>query len=127
MTGLDDALSTLAPLADMMATERLPPHLREDAVQEALIKAWQALEKGKPPGVVRFAMREAVVNVGRGRSMTGSKRKPGINGVDVHQRYGTPLTAVHEDGEEYLVVEPQTESAEDVYLAWEAVRARLAS
>lgn len=124
---IEAELVKMSRLFHMMAAEQTTPALRDDAYQECMIAAWQALAAGKPPGLVRADARRAAINVDRGRSMTGNKRKPGINGVDTHQRYGTPLVAVHDDGEEYLVVEPVVESPEDLFLAIEAVRERMAA
>lgn len=104
-------------MAAMMAAEQAPSQA-EDAAQEALIAAWQALAAGKAPGLVRADMRRAAINVDRGRSMTGSRRPPGANGVDTHQRYGTPLVATTEDGEEYLVADDPADLLEGVEMAY---------
>ena len=116
-------LTELHRLAEMMAHEQMTsrPNLHEDAVQEALIAAWQALEAGKPLKLVHSDMRRAVIHLDMGKSMTGNKRSPGRNGVDTHQRYGAPLTRQTEAGEE-LVVEPSDTATE---AALEAVETRV--
>ena len=126
---MEAELAKLTPLAGIMATEQTAQHpwLLEDARQEALIAAWQALAAEKSPGLVRADMRRAAINVDRGRSLTGNKRAPGRNGVDTHFRYGTPNHQVLPSGEETLLVEPVTDSPEDIVIALETVRERFAA
>lgn len=112
---IEDALRALEPVAGAMAGQYGGTEHWADARQEALIAAWQSLEAGKDLPLVRLNMRHAVMDVVlRGRRMTGNKYRPGV--ADTHRKYAVPLWKVDDNGEEYLVVEPEVASAEDEYL-----------
>ena len=102
----DELAEMVGPLRGIAWRYDLPDTVAEDAIQEALIAAWKILESGRSPALAWSAARQAILDVKRGRSMTGTKRKPGVNGVDVHERYGTPLVVVLPGGGETLVADP---------------------
>lgn len=101
-----ELLEMIGPLRGVAGRYDLPDVVAEDAVQEALIAAWQILDSGRSPALAWSAARQAILDIKRGRSMTGSKRSPGRNGVDTHQRYGQPLLVLLPGGEEALVADP---------------------
>jgi RNA polymerase sigma factor (sigma-70 family) len=96
-------LETLKPLVEIMAAERCTdrPDAFDDAVQEGLIAAWR-VSKTHPeasPQYVRASARRAVVDVLRGRPMTGQAGRRGWQ--DAHA-VADPLT----DADGVLVREP---------------------
>lgn len=104
MTAADD-LAELDGLIWAIAREhtREQPWLLEDAHQEAAIAAWQRLEEGHSKGIAIFKVRQAVLDVVRGRRMTGSKESGGI--VDSHQK-ARSIFRTTPDGDEEYVYEP---------------------
>ena len=83
--------------------------LYDDALQEARIAAWQRLEDGHSTGIAVFAAKQAVIDVVRGRRMTGSKAhaKPITR--------TTALTVTSDSGSEEYLIEPADQQAADAF------------
>lgn len=114
MSDAEEKLLELRHLIRLIVNERISDlDLREDAEQEAMLAAWERLAGGRSHGIAVHAAKQAAIDVGRGRRMTGSKSGKVITKT-------TPLTRAGEAGEEYIV-EPVDETAE---AAFEAIDAR---
>lgn len=95
------------------------PHLWDDLFQEAMIAAWQELEKGSPE---RYAVRSAQFRVSKvvgGRPLTGEPRRPGRKDA-----YDTsPVSMIRHDGgssdREYILGESADTSQDDALAACE--------
>ncbi len=84
--------------------------LFEDALQEAMLIAWQRLEEGHSVGIAMHAAKQAAIGICRGSRMTGSKSS-GRGVVDTYRR-AIPLTRQGSEGEEF-VIEPADHSTQE--------------
>lgn len=106
---LQPIIALLVKIADDHTREQ--PWLFADAFQEAQIGAWQRLREGYGYGTATHNAKQAVVDVVRGRRMTGSKMKHG-GVVDTH-RFAEPIFRTSPDGQEQYVYEPPDHSTTD--------------
>lgn len=121
MTSAEEKLLELENLIRLIVNERISDlGLREDAQQEAMLRAWERLRDGHSHGIAIHAAKQAAIDVARGGRMTGSK----ASGKAITRT--VPLTRDSEGGEEY-VLEPADPGAERAYdaIAQEAALASL--
>ena len=115
MTDAEQKLSDIHMLIRLIVNERVSDlDLREDAEQEAMLAAWQRLEQGHGYGIAVHGAKQAAIDVGMGKRMTGSRSR----GKPITRT--TSLIQPGEGGDEY-VIEPADAQAESAYDAVDAL------
>lgn len=109
----EDDLRELEGLLVTIAAERTKesPALFDDALQEAMIGAWERLEQGHSKGIAIHKARQAATDVVRGRRMTGSKAE-GRGVVDSHTKATSLIRQSGDSGGEEYVIEPSDPGAD---------------
>jgi len=108
----EDTLAEIEGQVARMVRARAADHpdLWDDLTQEAMIAAWQEVEKGSPAAFAVRSARLRVLNVLGGKPLTGEPRHPGRE--DAHDS-AVGLVATSADGEEYLRVDPPDAATAD--------------
>lgn len=102
MTEAVDYVRRLEPLIRIIASERVEPSLRDDAVQEARIAVWRVAQEHandpKPLGpLLTTVARRAIYGVITGRPMTGEVGKRGCERDPLRGRHTDPIDLDRDD------------------------------
>lgn len=117
---IEEQLEEFGPFIEVLVRERISDQsLHDDAYQEAMTAAWRRLEEGHPPAIALYKAKQAIIDVARGRSLTGSRKA-----VQMVKAHVGPLQVSNGEGEEY-VIEPSDDRAEQAYSQIEARQALL--